>query len=48
MTIVEALKAVLSKHPDGMTNREAYEEIIKYNLYEFSAKKPEHIVNGII
>lgn len=48
MTIVEALKIVLSKQPDGMTNREAYEEIIKRGLYEFSAKQPEHLVNGII
>lgn len=48
MTIVEALKTVLSEYPSGMTNREAYEEIIKCGLYEFSAKQPEHIVNGII
>lgn len=48
MTIVEALKMVLSKYPDGLTNKEAYEEIIKYNLYEFPAKKPDNVVNGII
>ena len=48
MTIVEALKIVLSKYPDGLTNKEAYEEIIKYNLYEFPAKKPDRVVNGII
>lgn len=48
MTILEALKIVLGQHPDGLTNKEAYEEIIKQNLYEFSAKKPDHIVNGII
>lgn len=38
MTIVEALKIVLNKHPQGMTNKEAYDEIIKQNLYEFPAK----------
>jgi len=48
MTIVEALKIVLSKYPNGLTNKEAYEEIIKQNLYEFPAKKPEHVVNGTI
>lgn len=39
MTIVEALKIVLDEYPDGLTNKEAYEEIIKRNLYEFPAKK---------
>ena len=48
MTIVEALKIVLSQHPDGLTNKEAYEKIIEQNLYEFPAKKPESVVNGII
>lgn len=48
MTIVEALKIVLSKCPNGLTNKEAYEEIIKQKLYEFPAQKPESVVNGII
>ena len=48
MTIVEALRIVLSQHPDGLTNKEAYEEIIKEALYEFPAKKPDNVVNGII
>ena len=48
MTIVEALKIVLSQHPNGLTNKEAYEKIIQQNLYEFPAKKPESVVNGII
>lgn len=48
MTIVEALKIVLSEHPDGLTNREAYEEIIRQSLYVFPAKKPDQVVNGII
>lgn len=48
MTIVEALKVVMNKYPQGITNKEAYEEIMKLNLYEFSAKNPKAIVNGII
>lgn len=48
MTIVEALQIVLSNYPDGLTNREAYEEIIKQKLYDFPAQKPESVVNGII
>ena len=48
MTIVEALKIVLSKYPKGLTSKETYEEIIKQKLYEFPAQKPENVVNGII
>ena len=48
MTIVEALKIVLNNHPEGLTNKEAYDEIIKQKLYEFPAQKPESVVNGII
>lgn len=48
MTIVEALKVVMNEYPQGITNKEAYEEIMKLNLYEFSAKNPKAIVNGII
>lgn len=48
MTILEALKIVLNQYPNGLTNKEAYEEIIKQNLYEFPAKKPENVVNGMI
>ncbi len=33
---------------DGLTNKEAYEKIIEQNLYEFPAKKPESVVNGIL
>ena len=39
MTIVEALKIVLSNHPEGLTNKEAYELIVEQNLYDFPAKK---------
>ncbi len=48
MTILDALKIVLKECPEGMTNKEAYEEIIKRKLYEFPAKKPEYVVNGMI
>lgn len=48
LTIVEALKIVLAKNMDGMTNKEAYAEIIKRNLYKFPAKKPESVVNSTI
>ncbi len=48
MTILEALKVVMSDNPNGMTNKEAYDEIIKRKLYEFPAKKPESVVNGMI
>ena len=48
MTIVEALKMVLAKYPEGLTNKEAYEKIIDEKLYDFPAKDPSHVVNGII
>lgn len=48
MTIVEALKIILSQYPNGLTSREAYEGIVKEQLYEFPAKKPDSVVNGII
>lgn len=35
MTIVEALKVVLNEHPEGMTNKEAYEAIVRNGLYDF-------------
>lgn len=48
MTIVEALKIVLSQNPNGLTNKEAYYEIIQQDLYKFPAQKPDSVVNGII
>ena len=48
MTILEALKIVLSQYPNGLTNKEAYEEIIRQDLYDFPAKKPESVVNSMI
>ncbi len=48
MTILEALKIVMRDNPNGMTNREAYEQIIERGLYDFPAKKPDSVVNGMI
>lgn len=48
MTIVEAVKLVLSSSTAGMTSKEVYQEIINRELYSFPAKKPDAVVNGII
>ena len=37
----------MSKYSQGITNQEAYEEIVRLNLYEFASKKPSAIVNEI-
>ncbi len=46
MTIVQALKEVLSTLKKPMTYKEIYNEIIERELYEFGAKVPEAIVNS--
>ncbi|EGR0072692.1 TPA: restriction endonuclease [Vibrio vulnificus] len=46
MTIVEAIKEVLSTLKKPLTYKEIYDEIISRNLYEFGAKVPEAIVNS--
>lgn len=48
MTIVEAIKEVLAKSPEGLTAREIYNAIIKMDLYRFGAKNPIGVVNGQI
>lgn len=48
MTIVDALKIVLGTSENGMTSKEAYENIIKKDLYCFPAKKPDAVVNSTI
>lgn len=48
MTIVDAVKAVLSSSVVGMTSKEVYQEIISRELYSFPAKKPDAVVNSII
>ena len=45
MRIVDALREVL-KDNYSLTYKEAYEEIVKRKLYEFSAKQPESAVNA--
>ncbi|MFB2712333.1 restriction endonuclease [Aeromonas veronii] len=46
MTIVEAIKEILSSNNKPMTSQEIYSEIISRGLYEFGAKQPESIVNS--
>lgn len=48
MTIVEAVKEVLSASNSGLTSREVYQQIITRNLYSFPAKKPDAVVNSTI
>lgn len=48
MTIIEAIKEVLSSEMVGMTSREIYDEIILKNLYVFPAANPPAVVNNII
>lgn len=48
MTIIEAIKEVLSSEMVGMTSREIYDEIISKNLYVFPAANPPAVVNNII
>lgn len=45
MRIVDALREVL-KDNTSLTYKEAYEEILNRNLYEFGAKQPELAVNA--
>jgi len=46
VTIVEAIKSVISTLEKPLTYREIYKEIILRNLYQFGAKSPEAIVNS--
>lgn len=48
MTIIEAIREVLSSEMVGMTSREIYDEIISKNLYIFPAANPPAVVNNII
>ena len=48
MTIIEAIREVLSSEMVGMTSREIYDEIISKNLYVFPAANPPAVVNNII
>lgn len=48
MTIVEAIKTVLSSAPNGMTAQAIYSSIVSNNLYNFGAKNPVGVVNSQI
>ena len=48
MTIVEAIKAVLSDAPNGLSSEEIHDRIVHKGLYVFGAKKPVAVVNGEI
>lgn len=48
MTIIEAIKLILTDEKVGLTSREIYEKILNKNLYSFGAKDPKSIVNGMI
>ena len=43
-TIAEAALSVLINHPEGLTYKQVYDEIIRQNLYEFKAEKPESVL----
>lgn len=45
--IVDAISVVLKESP-GLTYQEVYERIVKQELYQFGAKKPNAVVNGEI
>jgi len=47
MTIIEAVKNVLAGNK-VMSSREIYDKIVEKNLYEFPAKNPQAVVNGMI
>ena len=48
MTIVECIKTVLESHPEGLTAREIYKEIVQRELYSFGAQDPVGVVNAQI
>ncbi len=47
MTIIEAVKKVLAENK-AMSSKEIYDKILENNLYEFPAKNPQAVVNGMI
>lgn len=48
MTIIEAIKEILSSENEELTSKQIYEKIVEQKLYSFSARDPKSIVNGII
>ena len=47
MTVVEAIKEVLTTLKKPLTSREIYKEVISRGLYEFGSKTPEAIVKAV-
>ena len=43
-TIAEAALSVVMNHPEGLTCKQIYDEIIAKNLYVFKAEKPETVL----
>ena len=43
-TIAEAALSVVMNHPEGLTCKQIYDEIIAKKLYEFKAEKPEAVL----
>lgn len=48
MTIIEAIKKVMTQENKPLTDREIYKSIMKNKLYSFKAKDPMHIVKTSI
>lgn len=48
MTIIKAIQEILSLNSDGLTAVEIHKEIVDKGLYEFGAKDPVHVVNGML
>ncbi len=48
LTIVGAIKEVLSRSGIPLTPKEVYEKIIDFGLYNFGAKEPKNVVLGEI
>lgn len=48
MTIIEAIKQVLSENISGLTAQAIYDKIVEQGLYSFGAQKPVAVVNGEI
>ncbi|MEX1216720.1 restriction endonuclease [Saccharospirillum sp.] len=46
MTIVEAIKEVLRRYPNGLEFEKIYDEIVKTKLYEFGAIDPKQVVRS--
>jgi restriction system protein len=46
LTIVEAIKKVLSEHINGLTFTSIYDEIVKAGLYDFGAIDPQSVVRS--